>query len=135
MVAIVPSQNLLAIQRLARHSKRTVEKFRALLLLLSISAPWLSRNPNPTQLLGGQRPLPVPDCVGTRGTIGQLLPVLVPVVLPDASRRVPLTNPEEPLVVWLPVDRFDASRKSVRLPLVPLAREVALPSTRPLASR
>jgi|GEM_PF-2096750 len=48
MVAIVPSQNLLTIQRLARHSKRTVGKFRALLLFLYISAPWLSRNPNPT---------------------------------------------------------------------------------------
>jgi hypothetical protein len=64
----------------------------------------------------------------TRGTTGHSpLPVLVPVVLPEASRRVPLAKPEEPFVVWLPADRFDASRKSVRLPLVPLGREVELP--------
>jgi len=49
---------------------------------------------------------------GTRGTTGQFpLPVLLPVVLPEASRRVPLTKPEEPLVVWLPADRPEASRK------------------------
>jgi hypothetical protein len=72
----------------------------------------------------------------TRGTTGHFpLPVLLPVVLPEASRRVPLTKPEEPFVVWLPADRFDASRKSVRLPLVPLVRVVALPVVRPLASR
>ena len=63
------------------------------------------------------------------------LPVLVPVTLPEASRRVPLTEPEEPLVVWLPADLPEASRKSVRLPLVPFVREVALPVVRPLASR
>lgn len=51
------------------------------------------------------------------------LPVLVPVVLPEASRRVPLTKPEEPFVVWLPADRSEASRKSVRLPFV-LYREL-----------
>jgi len=67
---------------------------------------------------------------GTRGTTGHFpLPVLVPVLLPDASRRIPLTKPEEPFFVWLPADRFDASRKSVRLPLVPLGREVELPVT------
>ena len=61
--------------------------------------------------------------------------MLLAVTLPEASRRVPLTEPEEPLVVWLPADRPEASPKSVRLPLVPLVREVALPSVRPLASR
>ena len=63
------------------------------------------------------------------------LPVLLLVTLPEASRRVPVTKPDEPLVVWLPVDRPEASRKLVRLPLVPLVREVALPVVRPLASR
>ena len=74
--------------------------------------------------------------IGTRGITGHFpLPLLVPVVLPEASRRVPVTKPDEPLVVWLPVDRPEASRKLVRLPLVPFAREVALPVIRPLASR
>ena len=63
------------------------------------------------------------------------LPVLLPVVLPEASRRLPLTKPDEPFVVWLPVDRPEASRKTVRLPLVPFVRVVALPVIRPLASR
>jgi hypothetical protein len=58
--------------------------------------------------------------------------VLLPVILPEASRRVVT---DEPFVVWLPVDRPDASRKSVRVALVPLARVVALPVKRPLASR
>ena len=73
--------------------------------------------------------------IGTRGTTGHSpLPVLVPVTLPEASRRVPVAKPDEPLVVWLPVDRFEASRKSVRL-VLPFVRAVALPVVRPLASR
>lgn len=59
-------------------------------------------------------------------------PVLLPINLPEASRRVPVTKPEvPPFVVWLPADLPDASRKSVRLPLVPLVRVVALPAMRP----
>ena len=63
------------------------------------------------------------------------LPVLLPVVLPEASRRVPVAKPDESYVVWLPADRFDASRKTVRLPLVPFTREVALPVILLLESR
>ena len=36
---------------------------------------------------------------------------------PDASRCVPLSDPDElPLVVWLPVSRLDASRYCVLVP-------------------
>jgi hypothetical protein len=53
--------------------------------------------------------------IGTREVIGHFpLPVLLPVVLPEASRRVPLTEPEEPFVVWLPADRPEASRMTER---------------------
>ena len=62
-------------------------------------------------------------------------PVLVPVTLPEASRRVLEVKPDGPAIVWLPVDLPDASRKSVRVPLVPFVREVALPVVLPLASR
>lgn len=50
-----------------------------------------------------------PSSVGTRGVTGHLpLPVLVLVVLPDASRRVPVTKPDPPFIVWLPADCSEA---------------------------
>ena len=73
---------------------------------------------------------------GTRTTPGHFpLPVLLPDTRPEASRLVPVTDPDEPFVAWLPAERPEASRKSVRWPLVPLVRVVALPATRPLPSR
>ena len=64
------------------------------------------------------------------------LPLLLPVSRPDASRWVPLNDPEElPLVVELPVSRPEASRYWV-LVAVPLPVRVSvLPARRPLASR
>ena len=64
------------------------------------------------------------------------LPVLLPVIRPEASRCVPVNDPEElPLVVWLPLSRPDASRYWV-LVLEPLpVRVSALQAIRPLASR
>jgi hypothetical protein len=64
------------------------------------------------------------------------LPELLLTRRPDASRRVPLKDPEglTLVVVWLPVSRPDASRYCVRLPLPEKLFEVALPVVRPLAS-
>jgi hypothetical protein len=72
---------------------------------------------------------------GTAAPADFPLPVLRPMTRPEASRFVPVIVPAPlPLLVWLPVKRPDASRKSVRLPLG-LVRVVAVPETRPLASR
>ena len=39
-------------------------------------------------------------CTGTRAPPGHCpLPVLAPVILPEASRRVAVTNPDEPFAV------------------------------------
>ena len=74
---------------------------------------------------------------GTRVTPWHFpLPELLPVSRPEASRWVPVTDPEWlPLVVWLPVSRPDASRYWVRLPVPETLLVSALPAVRPLASR
>jgi hypothetical protein len=52
----------------------------------------------------------------TCGTTGHLpRPVLLPITLPEVSRFVPVTDPEEPFVVWLSEDWPEASRSRCRL--------------------
>ena len=76
---------------------------------------------------------------GVRVTLWHFsLPVLLPVTRPEASRCVPLNDPDElPLVVELPVSRPEASRYwvLVAVPLPLPVRVSALPARRPLASR
>ena len=55
---------------------------------------------------------------------------------PEASRWVPLNDPDELLcVAELPVTRPEASRNWVRVAAAPVVWVFALPSTLPLASR
>lgn len=64
------------------------------------------------------------------------LPVLPPVRRPDASRWVPVNDPEGLVfVVWLPVNLPEASRYWVFVAVPLLVRVSALPAVRPLASR
>ena len=64
------------------------------------------------------------------------LPELPPVSRPDASRWVPVNDPEGLVfVVWLPVSRPEASRYWVLVPEPLPVRVSALPAMRPLASR
>ena len=64
------------------------------------------------------------------------LPVLPPVSRPEASRWVPVNDPEElAFVVWLPVSRPEASRYWVRLRVPANLLVLALLAIRPWASR
>jgi hypothetical protein len=64
------------------------------------------------------------------------LPVLLPIRRPDASRWVPVSDPEGlAFVVWLPVSRPEASRYWVFVAEPLPVRVSALPAKRPLASR
>jgi hypothetical protein len=62
--------------------------------------------------------------------------VLLPVIRPEASRCVPVNDPDElPLVAELPVMRPDESRYWVFVAEPLPVRVSALPAKRPLASR